>query len=121
LDEFVARTTWEEACIQHLWRRLAADDVSARFSQLGRWWNGSDEIDLVGLWRGRATLIGECNWTSSPVGAGILTALQRKAQKLASDESPLRVLASRSGFAPALRRRAERDGLLLIEPADLFS
>jgi len=49
-----------------------------------------------------------------------LAALQRKAQRLPLDESPLWVLASRAGFEPALRARAERAELLL-EPAGMFS
>ncbi len=121
LDEFVARTTWEEACAQHLWRRLGAGQFSVPFARLGPWWDGKDEIDLVGLWQNEVTLVGECKWTGSPVGPEVLAYLQRKAAKLPTTERPLWVLASRSGFDPALRRRAERDHLLLVEPADLFA
>lgn len=122
LDEFVARTIWEEVCIQHLWRRLARNELSSvRFAQLGRWWDGSDEIDLVGLWRGRASVVGECKWTSAPVGERVLTNLQVKAQRLPLDASPLWVLASRTGFEPGLRSRAERGEVVLLEPADIFS
>jgi hypothetical protein len=78
LDEFVARTTWEEVCLQHLWRRLAADRIPVRFAQLGRWWDGRDELDLVGLWRGKVMLAGECKWTAAPVDERILAALQEK-------------------------------------------
>jgi AAA+ ATPase superfamily predicted ATPase len=120
LDEFVARTTWEEVCIQHLWRRLGAGALPARFAQLGRWWDDADEIDLAGLWQGRATVVGECKWTSSPLDLDVLYVLQRKAAKLPIQEPPLWVLASRSGFRPALRRRAEQRDLLLLTPADLY-
>ncbi len=119
LDEFVARTTWEEACRQHLWRQLAADAFRARFAQLGRWWDGKDEIDIVGLWRGHATVVGECTWTTAPVDERTLHALQGKAQKLPIEQAPLWVLASRSSFTPALQRQ-QRDDLLLLEPATLF-
>lgn len=120
LDEFVARTTWEEVCIQYLWRRLAAGALPAQWSHLGRWWDGADEIDLVGIWNGQATVIGECKWTSSPIDLGVLTSLQQKAQKLPIDAEPLWVLASRSGFRPPLLRRAEEGNLLLLTPLDLF-
>jgi AAA+ ATPase superfamily predicted ATPase len=120
LDEFVAATTWEEVCMQHLWRQLAAGALPARFSHLGRWWDGADEIDLVGLWDGKVTLVGECKWTAAPVDERTLFALQRKTHKLPMDEPPLWVLTSRSGFDPGLRRRAGREALLLIEPVDMF-
>ncbi|MGI8554719.1 MAG: ATP-binding protein [Dehalococcoidia bacterium] len=121
LDEFVARTTWEDVCAQHLWRRLAGERFPVRFAQLGRWWDGADEIDLAGLWQGRATVVGECTWTNSRVGEGVLTELQKKAHKLQLDESPLWVLASRSGFTEELQHRNSQENLLLLTPADLFA
>ena len=121
LDEFVARTTWETVCIQHLWRRIASRSIEPRFQQLGRWWDNQTEIDLVGTWDSRVTLVGECKWTRHPVGLDVLDELQRKASKLTLDEQPLWVLASRSGFDPSVRQRAEKGDLLLIEPDGLFS
>ena len=64
--------------------------------------------------------LGECKWTSSPIDMDVLMALQAKARKLTLDDSPLWVLASRSGFRPALHRRAEEGNLLLLTPADLY-
>jgi len=121
LDEFVARTTWEEVCVQHLWRRQQAGRLGVRIAQLGRWWNGQDEIDLVGMWAGRVTLVGECKWTASPVDADALFTLQRKAAKLPVEQPPLWVLASRSGFHPVLRERAQAGDVLLLTPNDLYS
>jgi AAA+ ATPase superfamily predicted ATPase len=120
LDEFVARTTWEEVCIQHLWRRLATGQLSAAIAQLGRWWDPREEIDLVGLWRGQVTLVGECEWNAGAVDARVLMNLQRKAQQLPLADHPLWVLASRAGFDHNVRQRAEHERLLLIEPADLY-
>lgn len=120
LDEFVSRTTWEEVCIQALWRRLAASKLPTRFSQIGRWWDGKDEIDILGLWRGSVTLAGECKWTSTPIGEGVFATLQQKVLKVTDQRPPLWVLASRSGFDSALRHRAQHGGLLLIEPQDLY-
>ncbi|MFW6075279.1 MAG: DUF234 domain-containing protein [Chloroflexota bacterium] len=87
---------------------------------MGRWWDGQHEIYLVGMRDKTVTLVGECKWSSSPVDDRVLTALQRKSAKLPIEDEPLWVLASRSGFADALRRRAESGGILLIEPDDLF-
>ena len=44
-----------------------------------------------------------------------------KAQKLPLDTAPLWVLASRSGFTPALQRRAQMNNMLLLGPDDLFA
>lgn len=121
LDEFVARTCWEAVCHQHLWRKLALDQLPVAFSQLGRWWDNRAEIDMVGLWNRRVVLVGECKWTNEPMDVGDLDALRRSAYQLSTDEPALWVLASRSGFSPALRDRAAREPLLLLEPADLYA
>lgn len=120
LDEFVARTAWEEVCAQALWRRLAAGALPASFAQLGRWWDGKDELDLVGLWKGQVSVIGECKWSVRPVGERVFIDLQRKAQKLPVVERPLWVLGSRSGFEPVLRLRAEHGDLLLMDVSGLY-
>ncbi len=78
LDEFVAGTTWEDVCIQHLWRRLTVDQLSVRLTALGRWWDNKTETDLVGLWRGKVVLAGECKWTAAPVDERVLLALQQR-------------------------------------------
>ena len=120
LDEFVARSTWEEVCLQHLWRRLRADDIDAKFSQLGRWWDGKDEIDLVGLWRGKPMVVGECKWSATPIDMGVLAALQSKAAKLSIRGEPLWVLASRSGFDKEVEDLAAAGGILLVSPSGMF-
>jgi hypothetical protein len=84
LDEFVARTSWQEVCLAHLWGLRAADRLPADVAQLGRWWDGHDEIDLVGLWKGYATVVGECKWRASPVGIDALAAGPRRARKCVS-------------------------------------
>lgn len=121
LDEFVSRSTWEEVCVQYLWRRLRADDLNVRFSQVGRWWDGKDEIDLVGLWRDKATLIGECKWSSAPVDMAVLAGLKRKAAKLSIRGEPLWVLVSRSGFDQEVENLAAAGAVLLVTPSDMFN
>lgn len=120
LDEFVARTTWEEVCIQYLWRCVAARQMPLSFQQLGRWWDNQTEIDIVGTWDNRVTLIGECKWTNAIVDMRVFDTLRAKATKLNIVDQPTWVLASRSGFDAELRRRAADGDVLLIEPEDLF-
>lgn len=121
LDDFVARTTWEDVIIQYLWRRFATATLSVDVTHLGRWWDGQDEIDIVGLWDPDVVIVGECKWSVQPVDERVLAELRRKARKLDYAREPLWVLASRSGFTRELRRQAEGGGVLLIEPPDLFA
>jgi AAA+ ATPase superfamily predicted ATPase len=76
------------------------------FHRIGRWWNRQMEIDLIALSEdtGEALFV-ECKWTSRPIGPAVLAELKRKAQAV-----PYRIqhmsflLASKSGFTPALRK-----------------
>ncbi|MEX1158464.1 MAG: ATP-binding protein, partial [Thermomicrobiales bacterium] len=121
LDEFVARTTWEDVCIQYLWNLLAARRIEPTFQRLGRWWDNQNEIDIVGTRDNHVTLAGECKWTNAPVGMDVFHRLQTKTIGLEVREPVQWVLASRAGFEPEVRRRAEQGDLLLIEPDDLFA
>jgi AAA+ ATPase superfamily predicted ATPase len=120
LDEFAARTAWEEVCTQFLGQTAMVDSGRLRFNRLGRWWDGQDEIDLVGTLDKRVTLVGECKWSSAPVDERTLLGLRRKALKLELDDEPLWVLASRSEFTPELRRRADIDNVLLFTPGEMY-
>lgn len=119
LDRFVSRTAWEEVVAQFLQERLRAGEEPL-FQQLGRWWDGRSEIDLVGVLRGRVVLIGECKWTRQPIGPQALDELRGQAAGLPLGPETLWVLASRSGFTSELRELSRQQRLLLIEPEDLF-
>jgi AAA+ ATPase superfamily predicted ATPase len=120
LDEFVARTAWEDICMQYLQRRVAAGLMPLSFQELGRWWDKDTEIDIVGTWDNRVSVVGECKWTNTPIDMRTYDTLRAKAMKLNLTDQPLWILASRSGFDDRLRARAREDSLLLIEPADLY-
>lgn len=112
LDEFVARTAWEEVVRQALWRRLPA-----RVSDLGRWWDSANEFDVVGVWEGAVTLIGECKWTNSPLSLRDLHALRARSSVLSPDREAIYLLASRSGFRADLKKQ---EGVLLLTPEELY-
>jgi len=44
---------------------------------VGNWWNANEEIDLVVLGE-KDAILGECKWTSKPVGTDVLADLGRK-------------------------------------------
>ena len=120
VDEFVARTTWEELCTRHVQRTATLHNSHIRFNDIGRWWDAQDEIDIVGVRDNTVTLVGECKWSVQPVDERVLPALQTKARKLNLSGEPLWVLAGRSGFTYELRQRAEAGDVLLITPEDLY-
>ena len=86
---------------------------------VGRWWDDHDEIDVVAVGE-EGALLGECKWTTRPVGTNVLAELRRKAQPLLARQGWRRVtyaLFARAGFTSALRDDAAREGVILLDLA----
>ena len=123
-----------------LCQRWVRKNLGDQASRVGGWWGPAlnklrasgerttEEIDVVGLGRGRVSLVGECKWTAKPISVSLLgeiehfklPALVQSGAKLAKD-GPLIVLFSRSGFTDGLNRvAATRDDLRLVELAEVI-
>jgi hypothetical protein len=111
--------------------------LGAVASRVGSWWGPAlhelrakheretDEIDIVGLRRGRVSVVGECKWTSRPISTALLDEIERyKLPALlqnglkTSKEGPLIVLFARSGFTERLEEIAEERELLRLVSLD---
>lgn len=112
--------TFESVCQQAV--QTSAFPVSC--SRVGRWWYGGEEIDVVGLNQHTDTLLlGECKWTSTPVGRAVfddLTALEPDVRWHGDDRNVNYVIFSRAGFTDELQAVAdERPDLSLYGLDDL--
>lgn len=101
-------------------------------TQVGSWWGPavdgfrrsgertSEEIDAVGLTRGRVVVVAEAKWTKRQLTPAIVQALDRykipalrqSGLKVAADLSI--VLFSKSGYSDALRLLAEQDARIKL-------
>lgn len=82
LDQFVS-ATFEDVCREALWQLTTTDRLHGSYGAVGRWWYGEQEIDLVALDdRAPSVLFGECKWTTSPIGTGLVEQLQEKATEV---------------------------------------
>ena len=75
---------------------------------------------LVAVRDSGGLLLGECTWTSRQVGTNVLDTLIDKTAAVQADlrrstDEVCYALWSRSGFTPALVRRAENEGVLLFD------
>src|SRR5207247_10585125 len=116
LHEFVARTAFEWACRQYLWRALIAERLPEElsFADVGTWWGAGDrEIDVVATnERGQTVLAGSCKWTNEPMDVAEYAALQQTLAVAAEPLKPLEhpgpwfALFSRQGFTERLQALA---------------
>lgn len=132
LNDHVA-PSFEEQC-RH-WVREQHD-----VTRVGVWWGRSldalratgerttEEIDVVGMSRGRVSVVGEARWRSRPIPARYLDeveqyklpALRQSGVKVL--ERPTIMLFSRAGFDARLQALAvERDDVVLVEASTVLS
>lgn len=118
--DLAAPATYEEIC-RDLVRRGLLDDATGRcWTRVGRWWDRTGEIDLLGFAsEGEEILVGEAKWSVRPVGVDVVAHLEKVAGELPGDLAARPrhlVLFSRSGFTAAVRTAADRRGdLHLVE------
>jgi AAA+ ATPase superfamily predicted ATPase len=116
MDHF-ASLTFEEICQQYFWQAGVTGKTTFIPTQIGRWWNAGEEIDLVVLGENDAVLV-ECKWASKAVGTDILAELERKAALMQPDLGNRRVqlaLCSRSEFTPqVIEIASQRQEILLL-------
>jgi hypothetical protein len=115
LNEHVSHV-FEDVCRQ----AVQQPDFPVTVSRTGTWWYGEEEIDVVAVSEeDERLLVGECKWTATPVGEGLLSDLEAKTPSVrwrGTNRSENFVLFSKSGFTEPLRETARtRDDLLLYD------
>lgn len=114
---------YEDVCRERLWDLEDSGELGFVPERVGRWWSGSDEIDVVGLSasEGRAVW-GECKFWKDPVGANVLRALEEKAARVPWERdrrTDAFALFSASGFTDELREiAASRGDVVLVDDSE---
>ncbi|GAB7021058.1 ATP-binding protein [Halostagnicola bangensis] len=105
-------TTFEDICEEAVWEMIRRGDVE-HYSEVGRWWYGEAEIDIVGLAPADdRILLAECKWTGEPVGRGLVEELRTKADSVRwgpGDRSERFAVFSKSGFVDGLADNLEEN------------
>jgi hypothetical protein len=108
LNEYISRT-YEDVCIALLKARISKSRIPYRIKHLGRWWNKTDEIDIVGFNDDNQYVFGECKWRNQKCDVSVLRKLQDKAQKSFSHKEAHYYLFSKGGFTAQLLQLAQQD------------
>lgn len=98
-------TTFEDVCQEAVWEAIRRGELGP-YSEVGRWWYGEDEIDIVGLAPDAdRVLLAECKWTTEPVGRSLASRLRDKAEHVqwgSDSRDEAFALFSKSGFVDGL-------------------
>jgi AAA+ ATPase superfamily predicted ATPase len=122
IDHF-ASLTFEEVCQQFFWQSGLSGKLSFVPTNIGKWWNANEEIDIVVLGEANTILV-ECKWTSKPVGVDILADLERKAELVRPELGNRQIhfaLCSRSGFTSQMIKVSKhREDLMLLNLSEIL-
>lgn len=114
LDKYTS-IVFEEVCRQYLRRENRRNALPFRFTQIGRWWNKNEELDILATDRAKQSfLIGECKFKNRPLNQADITAAKQKFQPKAIQV--WYTFFSKSGFTEEVRAVAdERTRLITAE------
>jgi len=114
-------TTFEDVCQEAVWEGIRRGTFDP-YSEVGRWWYGEEEIDIVGLApNDDRVLLAECKWTTDPVGEDLVESLRAKAEHVRwgpADRDERFALFSKSGFVDGLRAQLD-ESWSLFSVADI--
>ncbi|MDE0684624.1 MAG: ATP-binding protein, partial [Candidatus Poribacteria bacterium] len=112
---------FEDVCRQYI-RRYWEEKLKIAPRQIGRHWESDLEIDVLTKNVDGSHWFGECKWWNAPTGENVLNHLITNATKVSDQwkRNSRYILFSASGFTDALKQRAEKDGVFLVEADDLF-
>ena len=112
---------FEDVCRQYV-ERYWMEKLNVAPKRVGSHWESNLEIDLLTENIDKSHWFGECKWWNAPVGENVLNHLVENAKRVPDKWKRNRryILFSANGFTEALKQRAEKEGVLLIEAKDLF-
>lgn len=109
---------FEEICREKLWELSATGKLPGLLEKVGRWWDNSYEIDVVGLSEAdNLMVLGECKFWTGPIGLNILEQLEHKAAFVdwhKEKRNTLYILFSINGFSEDLRKVAAARGDVIL-------
>ena len=124
LNDYMGWHVFEDVCHQYL-REHGSQLLGKAIRDAGKYWSrdGQLELDIIAELEDGHYLLGECKWSSSPVGISVYHDLIGKAARLPEakyKDQPTYIIFSMAGFDDHLRETAQRDGVLLVSGDELL-
>ena len=109
---------YENICKEKMWDLNVKGKLGFTFNKLGRWWNNTTEIDIVGYdSNGIDIIFGECKYINNQMDVDVLYNLEKKAKEVEWKKDNRRekfILFSINGYSKRLVEIAEsRDDIIL--------
>lgn len=121
LDRYTS-FVFEDICRQYLRRQNRNGALPFRFTKIGRWWNKTDELDIMATDQGKKNfLLGECKFKSSPVTTKDLLKVQGKFIPSKADSKVYCWMFSKTGYTEDAMKSAREKGIHLVTAEELIT
>ena len=109
---------FEDVCQQYLRKQNRKHGLPFYFTKIGRWWNKTDEIDIMAVdYRQTQLLLGECKYKHRPVDVKDLKHFLGK--KVAQDKRLYYYFFSKAGYTEQAVAYAAEKGIKLVSLDEL--
>ena len=112
---------YEDICREYLRRMNRQNALPFRFTRIGRWWNKSDEIDIMATDRDKDHfLIGECKFKNTRFDLSELNSALVNFKPKKKTAKVYHYLFSKNGFTSDVKKTARQQDIRLISVDDMF-
>ncbi|MDD2216327.1 MAG: DUF234 domain-containing protein, partial [Eubacteriales bacterium] len=120
LDRYTSYV-FEDVCRQYLRRENQKNALPFRFTQIGRWWNKTDELDIMATDQKKSNfLLGECKYKNAAFDLSDLTKMQEKFTLKNKNGRLYYWLFSKSGFTDEVVCAATEQDIHLVTAEQLI-
>ncbi len=122
--EYFASSVFENVCIEYLKRKNMSQELPFMFTEIGRWWDKTTEIDCIAKDRDGNIISGECKFRNKQAD---IEDLKKHIEK---DINALRIKPSGkvyfyyfsfSGFKDSAIQFAKNNNIILVSEDEIFS
>lgn len=120
LEQYTSRI-FEEICIEYLRLLNRQNALPFRFVKIGRWWNKSDELDVMATDRDKNNfLLGECKFKNAKFDHSELNMTIAKFVPKKKTAKVYYYLFSKSGFTADVKKASLQNEIRLVNVDDMF-
>lgn len=120
--DYYTSYAFEEVCRQYLRRKNRQNELPFYFTQIGRWWNKTDELDIMAMDnRKKEFIIGECKYKNHPFSVADLEKMQRKFFPQNPNEQVNYWIFSKSGFSRETIAAANEQNVRMVSLEEIVA
>ena len=111
---------FEDVCKAFLRCKNRKEELPFYFSKIGRWWNKTDELDIMAVDRFKKNyILGECKYKNQPFAISDFRNMQKKVTWMKEDVNIYYWIFSKSGYTEEVRKILKEENIRIVELGEI--